>query len=254
MYRVSTVNLSADATQADVAFGTAELGELPPGDVIALLERFRGLDVIQNQEVDPHVVLIGRSGKFHVRTGQGKLFLYNARATIEPYAELTAPEIIAQLERDNVTVAPFAHPGDTDSPGSARTRPAAHHGIAAAILVAGLSLNGYTLYSAFYTEKVNERPAVTLVVDAAEASARQREIAGTYATGDRPGDRVIIVKPDGHVEFSEIAAKGLIAESRDTYRLGRRNTKLCLVTPTSGVVDLLNLETLTYYGDTYRRK
>ena len=62
------------------------------------------------------------------------------------------------------------------------------------------------------------------------------------------------MKPDGHVEFSEIAAKGLIAESRDTYRLGRRNTKLCLVTPTSGVVDLLNLETLTYYGDTYRRK
>ncbi len=251
MYQVSTVNLSPDATQADAAFGTDERGELAAGELIALLERFRDLASAQNQEVDPHIVITGRSGKFHVRTGQGKLYLYNARATIEPYAELTAPEIIAQLERDNVTVAPFG----TDAAGAPPPAPPApHRAIAAAILAAGLALNGYTLYSVFYTESVNERPAVTLVTDPAEAANRQREIVGTYATGDRPGDRQIVVKPDGRVQFSELGTKGGAGENTDTFRLGRRGTKLCLNTTDSGVIDVLNLETLVYYRDTYRRK
>ncbi len=254
MYQVSTVNLSRDARQADPAFGAIDLDAIQADDLLALLEQFRGLDAAQNQLADPYVVISGRSGKFHVRTGQGKLFLYNARDTVEPYAELTAPEILAQLERATVTAAPFSLSGD--SPGSSappRMKPAPHRAIAASILVAGLGLNGYTLYSAFYTERVEERPAVVLVTDQAEAAARRREIAGTYATGNRPGDRVIVVREDGRVEFSEVGTAGGINANTDTYQLGRHGTKFRLSTHDSGVVDVLNLETLVYYHDTYRR-
>lgn len=254
MYPVSTVHLSPEATQADTAFGTVELGDLSAGDLIALLERFSTVDAGQNEAAEPFLIVAGRSGKFHIRTGQGRLYLYNARATVEPYAELTTAEIIAQLERDNVTAAPFAVAVDTPPPDPARPPPAPHRGIAAAILVAGVALNGYTLYSVFYTDKVNERPAVTLIVDAAEASARRREIVGTFATGDRPGDRVITIKEDNRVQFSEIGVKPGVTDSGDSFRLGRRGTRLCLSTLDSGVIDVLNLETLSYYGDAYRRR
>lgn len=126
--------------------------------------------------------------------------------------------------------------------------------IAAAILAAALGLNGYTLYSVFHTERVEERPAVVLVTDATEAAARQREIAGTYATGTRPGDRMIVVHADGRVDFSEVGTKGGINANTDTYQLGRHGTKFRLSTPDNGVINVLNLETLVYYRDTYRRK
>ncbi len=252
MYQVSTVNLSPDAGQADVSFGATDGRELDANELIALLERFAALDAAQNQTADPHIVVTGRAGKFHVRTGQGKLFLYNARATVEPYAELTAPEIVAQLERADVTTAPFSPAGEP----AATTHPtsASHRAIAAAILFAGLGLNGFTLYSVFYTERIDDRPAVILVTDAAESSNRRREIAGTYATGARPGDRQIVVRENGRVEFSEIGATGGINSNQDNFQLGKHGAKFCLTTIDSGVIDVLNLETLVYYRDTYRRR
>jgi len=254
MYQVSTVNLSRDVRQADPAFGTADLGAIAAAELVSLLERFRELDAARNLSSDPYLVITGRSGKFHVRTGRGKLFLYNARDTVEPYAELTPSEILAQLERDTVTVAPFFLGSDALLSAPTRVKPAPHRAIAATILVAGVALNGYTLYSAFYTERVDARPAVVLVTDEAEAAARRREIAGTYATGSRPGDRVIVVREDGRVEFSEVGATGGINANADHYKLGRHGAKFRLSTQDSGVVDVLNLETLVYYHDTYRRK
>lgn len=254
MYQVSTVNLSRDGRHADPAFGNKDVGVIPPDDLLALLAQFRGLDAAQNQAADPYLVITGRSGKFHVRTGRGKLFLYNARDTVEPYAELSPPEILAQLERDTVTVAPFLLRDESPAMSAPpRAKPVPNRAIAAAILVAGLGLNGFTLYSAFYTERVDERPAVVLVTDPAEAAARKREIAGTYATGTRPGDRVIVVHADGRVEFSEVGTSGSINANTDTYQLGRHGAKFRLSTHDSGVVDVLNLETLVYYHDTYRR-
>lgn len=249
MYPVSTVNLSPDCTRADTSFGTVDLGMMSAEQLKALLERFQQLEGVRIVQAEPHLILTGRSGKFHVRTGQGKLFLYNARATVEPYAELTASEIITQLDRESVTTAPFASVTDPSAPPTA----APSRGIAAAILVAGLMLNGYTIYSVFYTESVNHKPAVTLVTDGTERASRQQEIAGTYATGDRPGDRVIVVKPDNQVIFSEIGSKGSIGENSDRFQLGKRGTKYCLSTAESGIIDIQNFDTVVYYRDTYRR-
>lgn len=253
MYPVSTVNLSPDFTRADVAFGTVDLGKLSAGDLVALLERFRHLDGVGNLDAEPHVILTGRSGRFHVRTGQGKLFLYNARATLEPYAELTAAEIVTQLERESVTAPPFPMGGSAASPPDARPPAAPHRFIAVAILVVGMALNGYTLYSVFYTDSVDKKPSVTLVTDAKEAAGRRQEIAGTYATGDRQGDRVIAITADGRVNFSEVGVKGGIGENKDQFKLGKRGVKYCLATTDSGVIDVLNIDTVVYYRDTYRR-
>jgi hypothetical protein len=260
MFRVSTVNLSPDAGRSDPQAGTIELGDLSAAELVELLERFRHINPVENTDAEPHVVAFGRSGKFLVRTGRGKLYLYNARDTVEPYAELTAAEIVTQLERTAVTAPPFATMSAADSVATATApqavaphRSAPHRGIAAAILVTGLALNGYTLYSVFYTESVNEQPAVTLVTDPAELASRQRELPGAYRTGEQPGDRIITIEPDGRVRFTEIGSKNSLVNNADTYRIGRRAGKYCLTTADSGLIDIVDIDTLTYYRDTYRR-
>lgn len=253
MARVSTVNLSPDAREAGATLGTTELGELAPETLLALLGNFQALDAVQNFEADPHISLVTPTGKFLVRTGRGKLFLYNARDTIEPYAELSAAEIVSTLERDQVTAAPFASaesaaPSAPPSPHRVR-----HLWTAAAILFTGVALNGFTLYSVFYTQTVVEQPVVSLITEAAELAARQHDVVGTYATGDKPGDRTITVDATGRVHFREIGSKNRLVNNTDAFRLGRRDRKICLATNESGIIDLVDVDTLSYFRDTYRR-
>ena len=248
MFTVTTVNLTSDTAGADPAFGAAELGPLSPAEFTALLSRFQQLDARQNHDADPHLLVSAAAGHFLIRTGQGKLFLSHARAPTEPCSELSASEIAAQLDRPHPGPLPTAPESGATGP-----KPAPHYAIACAILIAGLGLNGYTLHAIYTTESVNVTPVVVLLTDPTELAARGREAIGRYATGSLPGDRMITVTADGTIQFLELGVKDGITRDTDTFKLGRHNQKFCLLTAGSGVVDIVNPDTLLYYRDTYRR-
>ncbi len=249
MFSVTTVNLSSDTAVADATLGPSDLGVLSTEEFAALVERFSRIHAAQNIEADPHLLVTAPAGRFLIRTGQGKLFLYNARDTTQPYSEHSPAEIVAQLDRQ-LTTPPFAF---TEAIAAEQPKAAPHYGIAFAILLAGLALNAYTLYSVFYTESVNEAPVVVLLTEPAEFASRSREVIGSYATGSQPGDRVITVTADGKIKFFEIGTKAGPTNNTDTFKLGRREKKFCLLTADSGVVDIVNPDTFVYYRDTYRR-
>ncbi len=140
-----------------------------------------------------------------------------------------------------------AHPAFT-------RRALVRHAITALLLVASVALGTHTVYSVINTPRVESPIQLIPVTDTAEASARRREIAGTYVTGTRPGDRTIIVHDDGRVEFSERTAKGVINAHTDTYQLARVGKEFALSTAQGGVIAAPSLETLIYYRDTYLRR
>lgn len=246
MFNVTLLNLSADARVASPRFGSSALGEIGETAFIALLESFSLLPTLQVHESEPQITVETHVGKYIVRTGQGKLFLYDARDNAEPYAELSATELAQQISG-----APSAEPAA--APEAAAPSRTPHRGIAIGMLAAGLCLNGYTLYSVFYIDDVNQKPAVKVITDITELAARQAAVVGRYTTGNEAGDRYIIVGADGRVRFGEISASRARPESGDTYRIGRYEEQLCLTTPDSGVIDITGLNTLVYYRDIYRR-
>lgn len=252
MFTVTTVNLTSDTSGADAALGPSDLGVLSAEEFNALLGRFSQIDARQNHDADPHLLVSASAGRFIIRTGQGKLFVYNARDTTEPYSELTAEEIVTQLDRP-LTTPPFAFTEAAAAPTTAEPKPAPHYGIAFAILFAGLALNGYTLYSVFYTVSVNDRPAVVLLTDAKEIDLRGHEMVGVFATGSQPGDRMITITADGKIKFFQLGGKDGFTNNTDSFKLGHHDKRLCLLTLDSGVVDTAGPDTLIYYRDTYRR-
>ncbi|MSU23961.1 MAG: hypothetical protein EXS32_09095 [Opitutus sp.] len=154
---------------------------------------------------------------------------------------------------------------DTSRPSTATSAPRRAFWLASAIFLAALLLGAEAGRSFLHTESVSADPVTTLLTDPAERAARQHDAIGTYATGDQPGDRLVVIAADGQIAFSERGAQPGSGEIRDTYRLARRDPKprppstpaavgqLCLTTTTSGIVDLLSLDTLIYSRDTYRR-
>lgn len=251
MFTVSTVNLTPDLRTAQSDLGTCDFGQLDAGQLIILLQRFRDIDPVQNLEADPHVVVGGPAGKFIVRTNNRQLFLYSAYDTSQPAVELDAAAIAdaAQFHPRPLEVSPSASPEE-----AAPRRRRARNGAAVAILAAGLLLNGYTVYSFFYIDDINRPPPVQLLTRESEIAAHRQAVAGRYFTGRTEGDRIIEIDPAGHVRFLRLTATGERLETTDTSRIGRLDTKLCLVTSDNGVIEILNIDALVYYRDTYRRR
>lgn len=252
MFKVSTCNLAPDARAAAADLGTHEVGELDAEKFTALLETFRELDPLQNAETDPQIVVHAPGGKFIVRTGRGKLLLYNARNTTESAVELTAAEIVAQLER-LVTMAGPVGETTADEAITGTSRPQLR-GLAFALLAVGFALIGYAVYSALQTDVGDKPPALTPISDSIELAACQRSVVGTYATGQEPGDHGLVVEAEGVLKFLEFLSPGEQNEIRDTYRIGRQGSKVCLATDRYGaLIEVIDSDTLVYATGTYQR-
>jgi hypothetical protein len=247
MYRVTTNHLATDGRSADATNESVDRGELTASELTVLLDGFSEIDPVENEQHDPHIIAAGRGAKLIIRTSRGRLQVYDVRDHAAPGIEMNVGSIIERLDRNAGTLGPLPEDAEQLPP----TAP--HRGIAFAMLLVGLALNGYILYSVFYVESVNKKLEVTLLTDGGEVKAKETALAGVYATGNRTGDRVIEVDPSGQVRFYEIGSKGPINDSKDSYRIGRHDGLLCLSTPDNGVVDLVG-ETLVYYRDIYQRR
>jgi hypothetical protein len=249
MLHVTLVNLSPDGRTAQPELGRTPLGHLAPEALVRLLDSFRTIDPVQNHDAEPQIVIESAQGKFLIRTGRGKLFLYDARDSSVPFVELDPAGIVQELSRARDLV----HGEPEEQPVTPRRR-RFQHLIAAAMLLGGVILNSYTVYSVFYVETVDPKPPVQLVTDARELTALKGSARGRYATGRDPGDRILEVTSDGRVRFLRVITGGERLDGEDTYRIGRTSGRVCLVTVDSGVIEVGNIDTLTYYRDSYRRQ
>lgn len=249
MFSVTLVNLAADCRTAHPEFGRQALGHVEATALLQLLDALRTIDPLQNHDAEPQLIIEAPHGKFLIRTGRGRLFLYDARDSSVPFVELDPAGVVRELSRARDLV-----PGETEPSAPPTPRRRFHHLIAAAMLLGGVALNSYTVYSVFYVETVDPQPPVQLVTDARELTAMKGSARGRYATGREPGDRILDITADGRIRFLRVIPGGERLDGEDSYRLGRTAGKVCLVTNDSGVIEVGNIDTVTYYRDVYRRQ
>jgi len=248
MYHVTTSRLGPDGRRVRAGTEDMDRGDLTAAELTVLLDAFVEVDPVGNEEHDPHITVSGRVAKLIIRTSRGRLQVYDLKDHAAPGIEMTVGGVLERLDRVVESAAPFKEEAEQPAP----TAP--HRGIAFAMLLVGLALNGYILYSVFYVESVNKKPEVKLITDADELKTRESALAGTYATGGKVGDRVIELTAAGKVRFYEIGMKGPINDERDSYTIGRHDGMLCLSMSTEvGLIDLVG-DTLVYYKDVYQRK
>jgi len=79
-------------------------------------------------------------------------------------------------------------------------------------------------------------------------------MTGTYATGNLPGDRAIVIKPNGTADLIVLGSKTrtrLITPC--TYSLGKREGRLFLSLKPRGQIEVTSMNQISLYGDLYRR-
>lgn len=95
--------------------------------------------------------------------------------------------------------------------------------------------------------------SIASFADAAERDRRFRDTIGTFSTGDAAGDRGIEIKSDGTVRFYLIGPLQSALEYRDQTRAGQRAGHTALITRSSGTIDALDIDRLSYFDDVYQR-
>jgi hypothetical protein len=255
--KVSTVNLSPDLRSIAAEHGVVERGEMDAAALSALLETFMAGDAAQNHEHDPQVIVRTPAAKFLIRTSGRQLHLYNARDVSQPAAVLTLPALLEAIASPGLSAGPAPEEPETFMPVPVRGKN--RGALTALLLLLGVGLNAWGIYQFLDRTEETPPPPYTAITDEAKVGLLRRQLAGSYATGAEPGDRVIVLTPAGEVKFQLlVAAAGnapaVAEQSADTCLIGRRRDGLhCLVTTTSGQVDLRADGSLSYYGDTYRR-
>lgn len=262
MFRTTLVNLSPDATSTDAGSGRNYVGELLSHEVIALLTKFQSLDSIQNIECDPEIILELRRSKHVVRTGQGRLYLYDGRDLLAPALVLTPEQIVAEIDGSAAasrTRAPFPLPISAAPPEANTFQPSLPpptsplKGIHRAVLATvALSLTGYLAYPAISAESTPRAAQPEAISDIQQVEAERTRWAGVYMVGTNPGQHGISLAIDGTMKLFEINAQGVPHLLQDTFGFGRIDGKLCVVgSQTNEPIFLVGPDTLRFGGETF---
>jgi len=121
------------------------------------------------------------------------------------------------------------------------------------LLLVGVGLATIGIQRAARIDDVNSFPPADWITKASELESLRAAAIGRYVTGSEPGDRGIEINPEGRLRFFRVVEKGERSEPEVSSRLGRVNGRLNFVTPHQGLVEVVNIDTLSYYRDVYRR-
>jgi hypothetical protein len=256
--KVSTINLSPKLDEISPEHGTINRGEMSSDSLATLLKEFAGIDPALNHEHDPRIMVQTRSANHAIRTGQGRLQLYNARDNTQPGVELSLPRLIVAIEQGTAAVV------EPDPVEPAMNRPAPlrrnYQGpFAAMLLLLGLALNAWGVHLYLNRDPAPPSAAYTAITDEAKLTLIRRKLSGIYATGDESGSRVITLPRDGSITFQLLYrdTDGTIktaAGTTETCRVGERpNGAICLVTHPGQQISIGVDGSLHHSGDTYRR-
>ena len=262
MYNLTLINLSADARTAAInEGGNIELKGVSAVDLRALLETFCEIDAVQNVTADPEIRIKTRHETYLVRTGQGKLFLYDVLDREAPAQVLTPEQTIAELDGSAMaerTVAPFMMAGMASYAARepepiAAPRDALNLPRVIVMAVIALGLGGAIIYLRG-PDGVDHASMHFAPPEPAEQDALWSSLAGVYMTGAQPGQHGIVLTTTGELKFFEVnarAAPGVVYAKGELVRSGQ---KLFFTTDQpGGLIEVVDYDALLYCGETYQR-
>lgn len=252
---VTLHHLAPDAQQAGAEYPDLALEEVPPAKLRVLLERLAKLAPRCEYPLAPELRIAGPRGRFvvHVRAGQVHVTSWAAKA---PPANLPPEEILDLVTRDEVELKPLLRVSAAPSMKGRGLRRKLR-GRTVLVLVAGLLLANSAM-AWYLTKPKRGLPADLLpayrVLDPEPAKRVVADFVGIYETSD-DDSRSLKIASDGRITWVRFGVGHVALETQEfPSQAAKSGNHSVLVTSNLGMIELSDPITLTYFGDTYRRK
>ena len=237
-YRITLVQLKADASAVGTASDKLEHGTHPVEEVIRLAGNLLQLD-LSSTKAEPGIIVQRGDKGWRIGVHQGGLRMHKSMSLFDDFWPIGQPADIAGLPpflAASSPGTPAARPGATTgkSPGALRTVVEA-----AGLFAAALVLITVGLHFGLPQRRLSDKPAgFTLVTSASESATIFQVVAGSYSTGKAAGNSLVVITPEGQVTISTIGKDGKATKPRlqEQGRAGRQAGVPCVLTSTGVLI------------------
>ena len=252
-YKVNLHALAPDATEAGSNYADVPLEAVPEEQLRQLLTALDDLARRRPPAISarPCIRINAAARMATITPIDGKLY-YSSWDTKGRGLEVSVDDVLAKFG----ATAKEQKPAPAGSKPAVPGRPAATNQrrfVTIALLgVAIVAMNAATLWMLFKPHRTILPPYAYL--SDAESDALLSQVAGAYQTGVKEGDRRLEIETKGLFHFAVYGRnRALRREHLQSGRGARIADGAVIITSESGVLRLVNENTITIYGDTYRR-
>lgn len=233
-YRVTLIQLTADASALAPAGDKVELGNIPIEDVCQLAERLLRLDLSAATKAEPGIIVQRGDKGWRIAIQQGRLRVHKSMSLFDDFW-------LAETAADIAHLPPFRSNENVESAGTTRHAPSKSGrfqavrtiGEIAGLFIAALVLIAVGLRFGLPQQKLSDLPpGVVLVTNEPDRASVFGTISGIYAAGKKHGDSILIISPDGQVSLGSFGKDGkpMAPRFQEQARAGRQGDIACLIT------------------------
>ena len=240
-YRVTLVNLTANAKAVAPAADKLEVGQLTAEQIYQLAGNLLKLDVAANPRAEPGIIVQRGEKGWRIAPHAGRLRMYKSTSLFDEYWTVETAQGLAQLAPFNL---PSNSSGDSKSTKSRPPQAPRFQAMRSIAEVAGLFALGVLLIVVGFWyglphRKLSDLPSDVVVVTAdSERTTVFAAVAGSYVTGKaKAGDSFVTITAEGRVSLGTIGKDGKPATTRieEQAKAARRGSAAAVVT-TFGVI------------------
>ncbi|HET7536286.1 MAG TPA: hypothetical protein VFJ90_07525 [Candidatus Didemnitutus sp.] len=243
-YKVVLLQLKADLSALAPASSKVELGAMEADQVYALAEKLLKVDTSANPRAEPAILVHRGERGWRIVAYKGVIRMHESTSALDDYWTVDTSIGLSRLP-------PFKGADSLASGGSRAQHAGGHAGSSrtrmlrtalevTGLIGAGLVLMGVGLWFGLPRKKLSTPPPdVMLLTNAEESQSVFTEVAGTYATGKKPGDSIVVISQDGRVSLGSIGKDGkpLAPRIAEQAKAGRRK-QVAVVVTSFGVIAL----------------
>jgi hypothetical protein len=249
-FKVTLLQLKPDLTGTGSPTDKIELGPQTPEEIYALAGKL--LKIIPAGQPAPEPAIIVRRGDkgWRIAMHNGLLRMHKSASAFDDYWTVHTPEGLGELPpfRSGHSNPPIGIKSRASSPSSSRRSTWRTLAEVTGLIGTGVILLAVGLWYGIPHRHLGDIPTdVVILTSPDERESLFKTVAGTYSSGKKPGDSIIVITAEGQVSLAALGRNGQpITPPRiaEAARAARRRSANCLVT-SFGVISAPEPDALT---------
>lgn len=235
-YKVTLLQLKADLSGTGTPTDKIELGPLTPVEIYQLAAKLLKINPVGQPAPEPAIIVRRGDKGWRIAVHNGLLRMHKSASSFDDYWTVHTPEGLGELPpfRNSNSTPPISTKTRAGVPASSRRSPWRTALEVTGLIGTGVVLLAVGLWYGVPHRRMGDVPAdVVLLTSLDERDSLFKTVAGTYTSGKKPGDSIIVITQDGQISVAALGRNGQpIAPPRiaEAARAGRRKSANCLVT------------------------
>jgi hypothetical protein len=239
LYKVTLVQLKANALGLAPAGEKIELGQLPVEEICRLAGNLQLVSTVSDAKAEPGIIVHRGERGWRIAVHGGRLCLHKSTSAFDEYWTVENARALAELppfrqESNPPQVTKRVVIGQTGPYAGLRA-----FGEVVGLFALGVGLILVGFWYGLPHHKLSDLPADVLeVTSESERASIFSAVAGSYATGKKPGESIVTITADGRVSLGVIGKDGKPSAPRlqEQARAARKGSLAAVVVPSIGVI------------------